>query len=278
MNRIKGYFLRNRAQILITSLILLFLFLFLWPRIFYVVGPGETGVKYSLFFGGTVTERVYGEGLKAIFPWDRMYIYDVRVQEVRKDLNVLTNQGLMIHLELSIRYHPERDLVGILHKKVGPDYVERIVVPEVESVLRTNIGKMTAEEVYTTQLQILERIMENALEEVVQRFVKLDDVIIRRIELPDFVRTAIEAKLEQKELARAYEYRLKRETQEARRKEIEAGGFKAYNEIVNSSLTPEILQWKGIEVSKELAASENAKIIVIGNGPDGLPIILGAGN
>lgn len=277
MGKIKSFLRRNLPFITIVTLIAVFLLLFLAPDIFIKVGSGEAGVLYRLFGGGTVTDEVYGEGLHIILPWNRMYIYNVRVQEWKEQLDVLTKNGLMITLELSVRYHPEREFVSVLHKRIGPDYMEKVVVPEVESVLRTTVGRMSAEEVYRTQGSALQRIMNESLLQVVQRFVIVDDVIIRKIELPDFIRKAIEAKLEQKELADAYQFKLEREQEEAKRKEIEATGFMRYNQIVGSSLTPDILQWKGVEVSKELATSENAKIIVIGNGPEGLPIILGSG-
>jgi regulator of protease activity HflC (stomatin/prohibitin superfamily) len=183
----------------------------------------------------------------------------------------------MINLQLSVRYHPERQFVGVLHQRVGPDYLDKIVIPEVESVIRTTVGRRTAEEVFTTQGSVLQRIVNEAVEEVVQRFVLIDEVIIRKIVLPAFIRQAIETKLEQKELAEAYEFKLRRERDEAKRKVIEAWGLAQYNQVVATSLSPEILQWKGIQVSKELATSENAKMIVIGNGPEGLPIILGSG-
>jgi len=277
MGKIKDYFRRNAPYITIVVLIVVLVVLYLAPDIFIKIAPGEAGVLYRLFEGGTVTDAVYGEGLHAILPWNRMYIYNIRVQEWKEQLQVLTKSGLMLTLELSVRYHPEREFVAVLHQMIGPDYMEKVVMPEVESVLRTTIGRMSAEEVYRTQGGALQKIMNESLLQVVERFVIVDDVIIREVDLPDFIRKAVEAKLEQKELAAAYTYKLDRERQEAERKQIEATGFKQYNEIVGSSLSPEVLQWKGVEVSKELATSENSKIIVIGNGPNGLPIMLGSG-
>jgi regulator of protease activity HflC (stomatin/prohibitin superfamily) len=277
MGRMRDYVRRNSPYIIICALITVFILLFLAPSIFIIVRSGEIGVLYRLFSGGTVTDRVYDEGLHVIFPWNRMYIYNVRVQEEKRSLDVLTKKGLMINLQLSVRYRPEREFAGVLHQRVGPDYLEKIVIPEVESVVRTTVGRMTAEDVFTTQGSVLQRIVNEAIEEVVQRFVLIDEVLIRKIELPAFIRKAIETKLEQKELAEAYEFKLEREREEAKRKMIEAWGYAQYNQIVATSLSPEVLQWKGIQVSKELAASENAKIIVIGNGPEGLPIILGSG-
>ncbi len=132
---------QNRIKIIFSILGLLFVLVFLSPRIIYNVGPGKSGVLWLRFFGGTVVDKVYPEGIRFIFPWDEMYIYDVRVQEVKHDMDVLSKNGLTFNLSLSIRYRPEYDFVGMLHKKVGPDYLQKVIITQVETVLRTTIGK-----------------------------------------------------------------------------------------------------------------------------------------
>lgn len=276
MKNKNSFLRRNAAGILIVLLLFSFLVVYFANRIFIIIHSGEAGVIYRVFQGGTVTDQVYGEGLHIVFPWNTMFIYNIRIQEEKRSLDVLTDQGLKIGLNLSIRYHPEADVIGVLHKEVGPDYVEKIVVPEVESAIRTNVGTMTAEELYMTQGNVLEKIVNEALRQTQQRYVQIDDVIIRQINLPPTLTKAIEDKQVQEQIAAAYEYRLKREKDEATRKEIEADGFKRYNEIIAASLTPEILKWKGIEATRELAASPNTKIVVVGNGTNGLPLILGS--
>jgi regulator of protease activity HflC (stomatin/prohibitin superfamily) len=166
-------------------------------------------------------------------------------------------------------------MVGMLHQRVGPEYEERIVIPEVESALRTIMGAFTMPEVYGSEPGLLQKVINESLESVSQKFVKIDDVVLRTVELPPAVRTAIEEKMTQKQLAEAYEYKLQRERQEAERKEIEAAGFKRYNEVLASSITPALLRWKGIEATKELAQSPNSKIIFVGNKQEGLPVVLG---
>lgn len=267
---------RIMPSLIISSLLGLFVFVYFIPEIFITVYSGEAGVLYRRFFGGTVTDKVYGEGLHLILPWDEMFVYNVRVQEVEKEISVLTKSGLRADITISIRYHPEYDFTGVLHKRVGPDYAEKIVVPEVVSSLRTTIGQYTAEELYTTSHTLLTKTIVDSLEEVANNYVVINDVIIRRIDLPEIVQTAIQEKLQQKHIAESFVFRIEREKLEAQRKEIEATGYQKYNDIVNRSLTADILKWKGIEATRELATSDNAKVIVVGTGPDGLPIILGA--
>lgn len=266
---------RNRQGLILASLLFLFLVAALWPRIFIRVRSGEAGVLYSLLGGGTVVDYVYPEGLHMILPWDVLYVYNVRIQEREQDLQLLTRNGLHVSFKLSIRYQPEYETVGLLHQKVGPDYVEKIVVPQVVSVLRTQVGQFSAEEVYTTRRAILERIFFEAIQQVARRYIAIDQVLIRSIELPATVQEAIEDKIKQRHLAESYEYRIQKEQREARRKEIEAEGYRLYNEVVATSLTDDVLKWKGIEATRELATSPNAKVVVVGNGDGDLPIILG---
>ncbi len=145
-----------------------------------------------------------------------------------------------------------------------------------ESALRTKIGQFSAEELYTTRHEIITQIVVEALGEASDRYVVIDDVIIRQISLPKLVEQSIQAKIMQKHYAESFVFRLKTEEQEAKRKKIEAEGISRFNTIVQGSITPDILKYKGIQATQELADSENSKIIVIGNGPEGLPIILGS--
>ena len=247
----------------------------LWPRIFITVQSGEAGVLWLRFFGGTVTDKVYAEGTHMICPWDKMYIYDVRVQTRTETLNVLSKNGMRVGIKYAARYRPEYDLLGVLHAEVGSNYADKIVIPEVEASLRKTAGSCESEVLYSSQGSIVEKIVNEALDAVAHRYIRVDNVNIREVTLPDAIRIAIESKLEQSELAKSYEYRLLRENKEAERRLIEANGLRAANEALIPSLTPALLRFKGIDATALLAASTNAKVVVVGSGPDGLPLILG---
>jgi regulator of protease activity HflC (stomatin/prohibitin superfamily) len=204
-----------------------------------------------------------------------MYIYNLRTQEISDSVDVLTHNGLSIHLDLSVRFFPNRSILGLLHKNVGPNYPSIIVLPEIEHVVRTVIGQYRAEEIYTAQNAIVEKIVSESYREIEERFVNLDDVLIRKIVLPETIQNAIQRKIEQQQLVQEFDYRLQSSMKEAQRKRIEAEGISNYNQIIGQSITEEILKFKGIEATQELAKSENAKVVVIGSGKDGLPIILG---
>ncbi|MGR9012013.1 MAG: prohibitin family protein [Gammaproteobacteria bacterium] len=266
---------RFLPAVITSTIVILLIVVYFYSSIFITITAGEAGVLYRRFAGGTVTDRVYKEGFHVIFPWNSMTIYNTRVQQRSHSLSVLTEEGLKIQLEISIRYYPEADAIGLLHQKVGPDYLEKIVIPEVDHTLRVFVGKNAVNDVYTSKGASLHNIIVEAESEVEKNYIVIQDVILQQVILPKQVEAAIEAKIEQKQLSEAYQYRLARETQEAKRKKIEAEGINEYNVIVNQSLNKDILKWKGIQATQALAESDNAKIVVIGNGDNQLPIILG---
>jgi regulator of protease activity HflC (stomatin/prohibitin superfamily) len=256
-------------------LVLMLLILYFWNRIFIVIGPGQAGALYRPLTSGTVTDYVYPEGLQVLFPLNTMTIYDTRVQVIQHDLTVLTNRGLPITLKLAIRFRPIYELVGVLHQQVGVDYPKKVILPQIESVLRRRIGQHSPEEIYTNKEGVLSNIIALAIKEVGQKFVEVDEIIIRTVELPKPVRTAIEEKLIYEQRHLAYKFRLEQEKQEAQRKRIEALGIMVYQDIISSTLDENLLRWQGIQATLEIAKSENSKVVVIGSGEQGLPIILG---
>ncbi len=247
---------------------------FLWPQVVVTINSGEGGVLYRRFFG-TDTERVYSEGIYTIFPWNTMYVYDTRIQTVLHEFDVLTNQGLPIHLSLAIRFRPEYDMLGLLHQQVGPNYINTIITPEVESVLRKRLSPYTPEDIYMNKDRVLTTVVIEAIEALGQKYVTANDVIIREISLPPAIRQAIETKLTEQQRYQAYVYRLKREEKEAKRKAIEAEGIRNYQDTVAKTLSDKLLKWQGIQATLELAKSNNSKVVVIGAGSTGMPLILG---
>ena len=191
-----GRWIKARVPYLVALvLILVLLVLFFWNRIFVVIGPGQAGALYRPLTSGTITDYVYPEGLHVLFPLNRMTIYDTRVQVIQHDLTVLTNRGLPITLKLAVRFRPIYELVGVLHQQVGADYPKKVILPQIESVLRRRIGQHSPEEIYTNKEGVLSNIISLAIQEVGQKFVEVDEIIIRTVELPEQVKMAIEEKL-----------------------------------------------------------------------------------
>lgn len=273
--RAKAFLKRQAPYVLLIGFVTFFLLVYFAHYMFISIHPGELGVLWRRLGGGTVVHTVYREGMHVILPFNRMYVYDVRKQRITDSIDVLTVDGLTVHVEYSVRYFPNPDLLPLLHQKVGPDYLNIVVRPEVRSVIRTVFGQYKPEEIYTTQKAIQERISTMSKVRLEARFVSLDDVPIERISLPSSIARAIETKLEQQQLAGEYEYRIAVANKEAERKLIEARGQKAYNDTVSRSLTPSLLKWQGITATESLSKSPNSKVVVFGSGKSGLPLILG---
>lgn len=271
--QLKRWLRRKSPWLIIIGLIISLLFVFFWHRIVITVNPGEAAVLFRRF-SGTEIDKVYAEGVHLFSPLDRVYIYEVRKQVAYHDFDIISNKGLTVHLSLAIRYQPEYDLLGILHQRIGPNYLNRVILPQIESVMRKQLGSYTPEQIYTNEAGLLTNAILTALDEVGRNYVEVEDIIIRSITLPPEIVTAIEDKLKQEEFMKSYEFRKQTAEEEAARLKIEAGGIKTYHTIINESLTESILLHKGIEATQELAKSPNAKVVVIGSGKNGLPIIL----
>ncbi|MEX2601027.1 MAG: prohibitin family protein [Balneolaceae bacterium] len=260
----------------VTIVFLLFLFVFIvfMERIIVYVDAGEAAVHFRRFSGGTELDRIYSEGIHFIYPWNSMAVYDVRVQKIEEEIEILSSNGLKVMVTATMRYRPFYDNLPELHQNIGPDYADRIVIPEVIAVIRQIFGQYLPEEIYASERFIIQNTVQNDIFEVSERFVELDDLLITKITLPKMIVEAIEDKLEKEQIALGYEYRILSENLEAERKRIEAGGIRDFQRIINDGITENYLRFKGIEATLQLAQSNNSKVVVIGGGRDGMPIIL----
>jgi len=273
--RFAHWFRDHLPVFVVLTLSIAILIVFLWSRIFIIIRAGEAGVMYKTFTTGTQTDVVYPEGLHIVWPFNELTRYTTRTQVLLHEFMVLTNRGLPITLRLAVRFHPIYELVGLLHQRVGPEYPERIILPQIESVLRRQIGQHSPEDIYTNKAGVLSNIITLAIEEVGRRYVNVEDIIIRELSLPESVRAAIESKLIFEQESLAYKFRLEREKREAERKRIEALGTMVYQDIISATLTDRLVKWQAVQATQELAGSENAKVVIIGSGKEGLPVILG---
>lgn len=242
---------------------------------FYTIEAGHQGVIFRKFGGGVDPDVTLEEGFHVIAPWNSVYPYDIRIQEVSEEMDVLAENGLNIHVELSLRFRAHPGEVAKLHKEIGREYREKIVVPEIRSSTRNVIGKYLPEELYSSRRgAIQDEILEMTRKGLQKYHVDVEAVLIRSVQLPQQIQGAIEAKLKQEQQSMEYEFRIEKEKKEAERKRIEAQGIKDFQDIVSEGISEKLLKWKGIEATQDLAKSPNSKIIVIGSGGDELPVIL----
>ena len=244
---------------------------------FLTINSGERGVLFKRFGAGLITDKIYSPGFHVVAPWNKMFVYDVREKQIEETMTVLSSNGLNITLDATVRINPNYNDIGFLHENFGENFIQSLVIPEVRSSVRKIIGRFTPEELYSTKRDEVQTQIEEALGDALnENYVDLRAVLIRDIQLPDKVSSAIEDKIEAEQLALKYEYILDQERKEAERKTIEAQAKADANRILNASLTDKILTDKGIEATIELAKSPNSKVIVVGgSGTDGLPLILG---
>ena len=246
--------------------------------IFVTIQPGEAGVLFKKFGGGLEKDRVYGQGFHILTPWNTMHVYNIKEQTTEESMDVLDKNGLSISVEVSVRFNPMPNKIGYVYEIFGVNYVNVLVIPEVRSAVRQVMGRYSAEEIYSTKRSEVEQ---SIIAETEKSFsternnIQMNALLIRSINLPANITQAIENKLRQEQEALAYEFRLQKETSEAERKRIAALGEAKANAIINSSLTTQLLRMRGIEATIKLAESNNSKVIIIGSGKDGLPLILG---
>ncbi len=266
---------KYQFAIILIAVTLLIVVLF-GSKMFYVLQPGERGLIFRKFTTGLDKENLFMPGFHVVAPWNDFHIYDVKEQKSEETMDVLDKNGLSINVDVSIRYNPAFDRIGDLHEQFGKNYVNILVVPELRSSVRKVMGRFTAEEIYSTKRSEVEKSIEEETAEVLKRnYIDMRALLIRSINLPDEIRNAIENKLKTEQEALAYQFRLDREKSEAERRRIAAEGEARANIIINNSLTPNLLKMRGIEATIELAKSANSKVVVIGSGKDGMPLILG---
>tara|TARA_B110000971_G_scaffold219890_1_gene262059 strand:+ start:1243 stop:2055 length:813 start_codon:yes stop_codon:yes gene_type:complete len=261
--------------IIIIAGAVLFFLMILGSNISITINPGERGIIFRKFTTGLDKVNTYAPGFHLVAPWNTIFVYEVKEQKVEESMDILDKNGLSMAIDITVRYNPTYEQIGYLHEEFGRSYVDRLVIPEVRSSVRKVMGRYEAEEIYSTKRNEVEStIIEETKSVLAGNNVIMKALLIRSIRLPEKIRQAIDDKLKQEQEAAAYRYRLDKEGSEAERKRIGAEGEAAANKIINSSLTPSLLKMRGIEATIELSKSNNSKVVIIGSGADGMPLIL----
>lgn len=262
------------------------------PYCMVFIEAGHEGVHWRRFGGGTDVEQAYPEGTAFIFPWDKMTVYDARLRRINAEYNSLASNGLEIILTVSFRFRPYLEHIPMLHKYVGEDYVDVLLLPEMGAHVRKVISTYKPEELYSVRRDVIQQqILDSIRNEIAvtthdktadddhvdvhtRDYIHIDDVLIRGIKLPEAVRRAIEGKERAKQSALTYTHRLESEKMEKIRKRIEAEGIRDFQTTIANGISDKYLKWKAIKATLELAKSPNSKVVIIG-GEGGLPVILG---
>ena len=239
-----------------------------------IIPAGHVGV---IDFFGNVSDTTLKPGVNLVNPLASVVKFDARTQEIKEVMRVPSKEGLTIDLEISLLYSLSFENANKIYKSVGEDYVEKILVPQFRSVVRGVTASYDARALYTAEREQLAKKIEAELSALVKpRGITIEAAPMRQLTLPARLTESIEEKLKAEQESQRMQFVLQRETQEAERKRIEAKGIADFQEIVSKGISEQLLKWKGIEATEKLAGSKNSKVVVIGSGKDGLPLILGS--
>ncbi len=254
----------------LTTLILFALILILWRGI-VIIPAGYVGVT-TLF--GKVDPEELREGLHIINPLKTVHKMSIRTQSLKQTAEVPSKEGLTVTVDVSLLFHLMPDRADEVFRKVGMDYVEKIVVPMLRAAIRDVTVNYEAKALYTaTREEIAGKIYTELKKNLEPRGIAVETVLLRKIVLPAQVQEAINRKLAAEQEAERMKYVLERERREAERKRIEAQGIADFQRIVREGIDDRYRKWKALETVNELAKSPNSKFVILGD-KSGLPIIV----
>lgn len=243
----------------------------LWASLAYVP-PGSVGI---LTWFGKVTGEVLPEGTHFVSPFKINHVLTVRTQTQEEHTSTPSSEGLNLEIDTSFIYHLDTQKAADLFRTLGPDYARQIIDPNLRSIIRDTTAGHSANTMYSSQRKEIEDEIKKGLKTALEpRGILVENVLLRDIQLPHTLKAAIETKQQAEQESLAMNFRLQKERQEADRKRIEAQGIHDFQQIVAQGISPQLLQWKGIEATETLAKSPNSKIIIIGNTKNGLPLVL----
>ena len=244
--------------------------------LFSSVARVESGHVGVLTLFGRVTGEQLSEGIHLVNPFKVNHEMSIRTQELKESASVPSSEGLVMNLDTSLIFHLNPEKASDVYQKIGPNYVNVLIEPNLRAAIREATASHTANALYSGEREMVaNQIRDQLMGLLAQRGIVIESILLRDIQLPQTLKSSIEAKQQAEQEALAMNFRLQKEKQEAERKRIEAAGIRDFQQIVAQGISPQLLEWKGIEATETLAKSPNAKVVVIGSGKNGLPIILG---
>lgn len=259
------------------AIILGIILLLLWRFVFLTIPAGHVGVLFSLLGGGTVKEWVMHEGIAMKWPWNRVFLFEVRTQRIPVDVIGLSAEGMTVNIEGAVLFHPRRIDTPDILATLGQDYPSRIILPLTRGAIREQITQYNSNELYSVDhKELQDKIIAEMRSHQLSTNIVIDDLVLTEIRLPPEIAKAIDQKLAQEQRAAGYEFLIAAEKREAERLRIQAIGLQNFYAIVSESLNDTLLTWRGIEATVQLSQSNNSKIVIVGGGKDQLPLILGS--
>lgn len=259
----------------------------LLTRVFVQIDAGEIGIK-TLF--GRVQPDILNSGLHIVNPLVEVHKTDARTQNYTMSgvhdegtkqgddaIRVLTADGLEVVIDLTVLYRIIPGDAPRLLRETGLDYENKIVRPLTRTKIRDNAVYYDAVALYSSRRDEFQNRINKSIEtDFRKRGLMLENILVRNITLPAGVKATIEQKIQAEQEAQKMQFVLQKERQEAERKRVEAQGIADYQRIISEGLTDKQLQYEQIKAMRELAGSDNSKMIIMGAGKSGTPVILDA--
>jgi len=262
---------RGKYTALTTGGALLGLYAFASVR---VVPPAAVGIVSTF---GRVESHVLHSGLHFTSPFADVLSFTTKTQLLEQQNHVPTKEGLTVDLDVAVLFRADETKVRDIYLGLGANYITVIVQPELSSAVRGLTSEADAKALYTSgRLEMQKKLKSELTSALAPRGIVVEEVLLKAVRLPSLLTHAIELKAEAEQDSARMEFVLTKERQEAERKSVEAGGIAAFQRIVSEGISPALLQWKGIEATEKLASSTNSKMVIMGNGKDSLPVLLGA--
>ena len=253
------------------GVLFVFLVIMVWSAVAYVP-PGHVGVLTSF---GRVTGEILPEGTHFVSPFKINHVLSIRTQTQEEHTSTPSSEGLNLEIDTSLIYHLNPEKAAAVFQTLGTQYGTTIIDPNLRSTIRDTTAGHSANTLYSSSRKQVEDEIRQGLQSALEpRGIVIENVLLRDIQLPHALRASIEAKQQAEQESLAMNFRLQKERQEADRKRIEAQGIHDFQQIVAQGISPQLLEWKGIEATETLAKSPNSKIVVIGNGKNGLPLVM----
>ncbi len=226
-----------------------------------IIRPGEVGVKQTL---GKLNDKPVEEGVRFFNPFTTTFVrVPIRTTNVEQTLLLPSKEGLTITAEVSVLYNIEKDEAPNIIKDIGKHYERNVLINTLRSSAANISAEYFAKDMHSTRRNEIERAIQDKMNLVLgEKGFDIQAVLLKSINLPDRLSSAIEDKLRAEQQFQEMEFVVQRELKEADRKRAEAEGIRDAQAIINQGLTPLLIQYQSIEAFRELSRSNNAKIII----------------
>jgi regulator of protease activity HflC (stomatin/prohibitin superfamily) len=233
-------------------------------RFMRIVPVGSVGVLEQF---GKVSDQILDPGFHLVSPFARVIEFSTQTQELKETTQTPSQDGLIITADVSILYRLDKSKAKEIYQTIGEDYSQKILLPQFRAAIRNATASYKSNEVYTTQRQQLNaQLKQEVGQTLAQRGILVEDTLLRNVQLPPEVQAAVQEKVQAEQANLKMDFVVQREKKESERKRIEAQGIADAQRTIAQGLSEPVLRFRQIEANEKLAASNNSKVIVLGEG------------